>query len=763
MTTLDAGVPAAPPTPLPAEARSATTGAALWLAPALYGATLFASALLLFVVQPMFAKMVLPRLGGAPSVWSVAMVFFQGALLVGYGYAHVLSRALAPGRAALVHLIVLAVAALTLPIGIAAGFERPPESGVAFWLVGLFAASIGLPFVVLSASAPLLQNWFAASGHRQAGNPYVLYAASNLGSFAALLAYPFLIEPLLPLRDQARLWSIGFAALAALVALAGLLVARRPAAAVAAANTDAPPSLADCLRWMALAAVPSGLVIAVTSFVTTDVAAAPFLWVVPLAMYLATFVAVFRERPWFDHATVVRLAPTAVAPVAATLLGIIKPHWLAAIGFNLLAFAILMLVCHGELYRRRPAPAHLTTFYLWISVGGAIGGAFAGLLAPYVFSNTYEYPILIAVALLALPGTFAGGAVAFLRQAGPFLAAAAAIALARVAAGSELPDFADIICKVATVLLVAFIFLRRKRPAQVFALVVLAFVLTGAWTPGLNRIETSRSFFGVHQVIDTGDGTFRVLMHGTTIHGAERLRDDNGVAVTDRPEPLTYYYAGGPISEAIEATRAAHGALGAVAVVGLGAGSLACHRKASEDWTFYEIDPQVARIARDPRLFRFVPTCAPSAAIVLGDARLTLAASSARYDLIILDAFSSDTVPVHLLTQEAFAIYLARLAPHGVLVVHISNRHLDLAPVVAAAGAANGLIALRRDVQIGNLVSAKFRASSSVVVLARDAADLGRLASEPGWQRLAPSAAIPAWTDDYSNILGAMIRRKFGS
>ncbi len=752
MTTFDTGVRASP-----------AAASASWLAPALYAATLFGSALLLFVVQPMFAKMVLPRLGGAPSVWSVALVFFQVALLLGYGYAHLISRMLPPGRGAFVHLIVLAGAAATLPIGIAAGFDTPPDSGIAFWLIGLFAASIGMPFVALSASAPLLQHWFAASGHRQAGNPYVLYAASNLGSFAALLVYPFVIEPLLPLREQAHLWSFGFAALAVFVAIAGLLVARRALPDVPASiASGARPSFADRLRWTALAAVPSGLVIAITSFATTDIAAAPFLWVIPLAMYLATFVAVFRDRPWFEHATIAGLAPIAVAPVAVTLLGVIKPHWLAAIAFNLLAFAVVTLVCHGELYRRRPAPAHLTEFYLWIAVGGAIGGAFAGLFAPYAFDNIYEYPILIAAALLALPGVFSAGASTFLRQAGPVLAAAAAVAVARMAYGGALPDFTDVACKIATVFLVILIFLRRKQPAEVFALVVLAFVFTGAWTPGLNRIDMTRSFFGVHQVIDTADGAYRVLMHGTTIHGAVRLRGENGAALTGRPEPLTYYYFGGPISEAIALTRSARGGLNNVAVVGLGAGSLACQRKDPEDWTFYEIDPKVVQIARDPRLFRFLSACAPSASIVLGDARLTLAAAPARYDLIVLDAFSSDTIPVHLLTREAFAIYLSRLAPRGVLVIHASNRHLDLAPVVAAAAAADGLVALLKNENLGEPGEAHFRAGSVAMALARDTADLGDLPARAGWRRLDPTPNVAAWTDDYSNILGAMLRRAFG-
>lgn len=753
MTTFDASVRAQPTTP-----------ATLWLAPGLYAATLFVSALLLFALQPMFAKMVLPRLGGSPSVWSVAMVFFQSALLLGYAYAHLISRLVTPGRAALVHLCALAAAGLTLPIGIAAGFDVPPESGIAFWLIALFASSIGLPFVTLSASAPLLQNWFAASGHRQAGNPYVLYAASNLGSFIALIAYPFVIEPLLPLRQQTRLWSIGFAALAVLIALSALLVARHAGgAAPATSDVAARPTAADRLRWIVLAAIPSGLVIAVTTFVSTDVAAAPFLWIIPLAIYLATFVAIFRDKPWFDHAKTAALAPLAVAPVAATLFGIAKPHWLAIIGFNLLAFAILALVCHGELYRRRPAARHLTEFYLYVSLGGAIGGACVGLAAPYVFNDIYEYPILIAAGLLALPGMFAGGVRPFLRVSGPVLAVAATVAVARAAIHRDLPPVADISCTVLATLLVVLIIMRRKQPAAVFALVVLAFVFTDAWTPGLGRLATTRSFFGIHKVIETSDGRFRVLMNGTTIHGAERLRADNGTALTGRPEPLTYYYEGGPLSETIERARAAHGgALDHVAIVGLGAGSLACYRGAAEKWTYYEIDPKVVDIARDPRMFTFLSACAPAVPIVLGDARLTLAASPARYDLIILDAFSSDTIPVHLLTQEAFAIYRAHLAPHGVLVIHGSNRHLDLIPVIAAAAKATNLVALLKEDGRGQLVSGDLKAGSAVVATARDTADVSALMAKDGWRRLEPVASISAWTDDYSNVLGALIRRKLG-
>jgi hypothetical protein len=738
--------------------------AAVRAAPALYGVTLFASALLLFAVQPMFTKMVLPRLGGAPAVWSVAMVFFQAALLAGYAYAHLLARWLSPGRAAIGHLALLALAASTLPLSIAAGFGNPPAEGVSLWLFALFAASIGLPFVALAASAPLLQSWFAASGHPQARNPYVLYAASNLGSFTALIAYPLAIEPLLTLKAQTLTWSVGFAALALMVAAAGILVAQRPAMAHDAAGNDAStaPTWATRARWIALAAIPSGMVIAVTAHLTTDIAAAPFLWVIPLALFLLTFVAVFRERPWISHATVVWLVPFVAAPLAVSAGGGDKAFWLATVLLNVFGFMLLTLLCHGELYARRPAPARLTDFYLCVSVGGVIGGAFAALVAPNVFSGTYEYPLLIAAALLVLPGAFDGGWRRFLAQAGFVLALAAIVVAARMLSDARLPYSANVYFQGGLVLLVAGMLLQRHQPARFFALALLSFALVECWRPGLAPVETVRSFFGVHRVAETADGRARLLIHGTTLHGAEKIRTAEGEPLTGPPEPLTYYYFGSPISEGIEAARAAQGGLKKVASVGLGTGSLACHRRDGEAWTFFEIDPEVIRIARDPALFRFLARCAPDAPIVLGDARLTLEASADRYDLIVLDAFSSDAIPVHLLTREAFAGYLSRLTENGVLVVHISNRHLELAPVLAAVGKAEGLVAyLKQDTAASNF-EADFRTNSRVVALARKPSDFGDLPLRTGWRPLAADPDVAAWTDDYSNILGTLWRKKTG-
>jgi hypothetical protein len=744
MTTLDP----------PVSVQAAAVPSALRLAPGLYAATLFLSALLLFAVQPMFTKMVLPRLGGAPTVWSVAMVFFQSCLLAGYAYAHVVIRRLPLGLGALGHLGILALAAAALPIGIAQGFDVPPTNGITLWLIALFTLSIGLPFAVLAASAPLLQGWFAATGHAQAKNPYVLYAASNLGSFAALIAYPIVIEPLLTLKQQAEIWSAGYALLALAIALAGLFVTRAPNVFIQE-QASAPASVRQRLVWMALSAIPAGLVIAVTSYLTTDIAAAPFLWVVPLALYLLTFVAVFRERPWIGHDLVAKAVPILVAPLAVGLFGRDHVFWAAMAAINLMAFVLLALLCHGELYRRRPAPAQLTEFYLWVSAGGVLGGIFAALVSPYVFTRVYEYPILIAAGLLVLPGFWTAAWRGALRDMAPPMFAAAAAVAVWALFDAHLPAAAELPFQVALVALVAFMLIQRRRPARFFGLVALGFVLTALWQPGFNRIETARGFFGVHQVVETADGRHRLLYHGTTLHGAQRIDDSTP------PEPLTYYYAGGPIAESIAALRNVSGGLTQVAVVGLGTGSLACHKRDNERWTFFEIDPDVVRIARDPRFFTFLSACAPGVPIVLGDARLTLAASSERYDLIVLDAFSSDAIPVHLLTREALAGYLLRLTPGGAVVMHISNRHMELARVVAAEAAGEGLRTYVREDQHPDTDPPDFKMNATVAALARSPSDLGDLPQRPGWREVKPDPRVSAWTDDYSDILGAILRKKF--
>jgi hypothetical protein len=400
--------------PQPDRTGARVPGVAAGLALPAFGAAIFLSASLLFVVEPMFAKMVLPRLGGSSGVWSAAMVFFQASLFLGYAYAHVLASRLPLWLALVIHLAVLAAAALTLPLGIAAGFDRPPADGAALWVIGLFAASIGLPFFALSANAPLLQAWFARTAHRGAKDPYFLYAASNVGSFLALLSYPFLIEPRTTVSGQTHAWSLAFLVLVALVSLCGgLALLSRPAAAVpvAPATAEAPPAAdapppgwRQALVWTGLAAVPSGLLVALTAHLSTDVAAAPFLWVVPLAIYLLTFVLVFQPRPPIPHRLMLRAEPPLIALLAIVVAMPLIATIFQVMAINLVAFFAIAMVCHGELARRRPPARHLTSFYLWMSAGGMLGGLAAGLIAPNVFNSVLEYPILIVLAVLCRPG-----------------------------------------------------------------------------------------------------------------------------------------------------------------------------------------------------------------------------------------------------------------------------------------------------------------------------------------------------------------------
>lgn len=735
---------------------------------AIYAMATFLSALLIFAVQPMFTKIVLPKLGGSPSVWSVAMVVFQAALFIGYIYAHLLVRIFTPRRAAVVHLAFLVFVAATLPLGIAKAFGLPPERGVTLWLAGLFFVSIGPPFVALAASAPLLQSWFSTTRHKRAVNPYILYGVSNLGSFAALLAYPFLIEPSLSLQTQISLWSAGYYVLITFVAAAACFAAGH-ASDIPRQETEseARPSAGQRFSWIVLAAIPSALVIAVTAYISTDLASIPLLWVPPLALYLLTFVAVFRDRPWIEQRTVLRLIPYGVTPLALSAIGGNFSGFIS-IALNLFIFVLIALGCHGEAYRIRPHRSQLTEFYLWISFGGALGGMFAGVVAPNVFNNTYEYPILLMLALLILPAMSEGGWERFVREAGPGLMAAAILAAVGIAYeirrlfAIELTERAFAALVIAPlVLLLFFTRYRLVRYFRLIALTLFGLLLFQLWRPADGPITTVRSFFGVNRVIETRDRKYHALYHGTTLHGAMRVRDSAGKSVVGRPELLTYYYFGGPLSDTIEATRGANGTLNNVAVLGLGAGSLACHRREGERWTFFEIDPEVVRIARDPTLFRFLSACAPSEPIVLGDARLTLAARPAQYDLIVLDVFSSDAIPVHLLTREAFADYLSHLAPHGVIAAHLSNRYMELVSVVGAVGTADGLISYVKYEHASLDFVNTYRERSVVVALARERDHLGDLPSRAGWQPV-DDRGVTAWTDDYSNVFGAIVRKVFG-
>jgi hypothetical protein len=725
---------------------------------ATFVAAIFVSAALLFAVQPMFTKMVLPQLGGAAAVWSVALVFFQTALLAGYAYAHLITR-LAPGRLSLVvHVAVSVLACFMLPLHIAQGFGPPPQSGEALWLLGLFTVSIGLPFFALSANGPLLQAWFARSSHPAARDPYFLYAASNAGSFLALIAYPVAIEPFIRLGAQTFVWTTGFYVLIVLILACGIMMLRYPGAAAseaaAAKEEAAAPGWGDIVWWVFLAAVPSGLLIAVTAHIATDVAAVPLLWVLPLALYLVTFVIVFQTRPVIPHALVVKVQPLFIlALVAAFVLGPVESI-VASIALHLSVFFVCVLMCHGELARRRPPARYLTGYYMWISVGGTIGGIATGLLAPHVFSWIAEYPLLILLAVLCRPGLAwplrGSGQVALFAALGLGL-----LLLVGALAFDMRPNQG--LLYVVVGLLIGLTVHYWKAPLSFAAIIAVVFLVSQAFREN-STIHLVRNFFGVLSVVDSSDG-YRGLWHGTTSQGTQRVRDEDGNLIKGRPEMISEFFEGAGIDQVFKAVQAKKQGPIDYAVIGLGTGSLACQRRPGDKLTYYEIDPDIVRIASDPKLFSFVPECAPDAPIVIGDARLKLAnAPDASYDLIVIDAFIGAAIPVHLLTREAMALYLRKLKPDGLIAMHISNKNLELASVVAGIAEANGLIARVYDGGDVEEDAERYLWVPRVAAIARREQDFGALAKSNYWPVFERNTSQRIWSDDYSNVVGALLR-----
>ncbi|MFM2423530.1 MAG: hypothetical protein RL291_2060, partial [Pseudomonadota bacterium] len=786
----------------------------------------------------------LPVLGGAPSVWAVAMFFFQSALLAGYCYAHFLIAKIGPRKSGLIHLGLCAFALIALPIGLPAWFGEPPAGEPYLWQLGLFTVAVGLPFMAVAANAPLLQAWFASTGHAQGRDPYFLYAASNLGSLIALLGYPFLLEPLFGVRTLSFIWTVGYVVLAALIAMAAYIVRNRMGGEAGAADEAKPewlievtrPKWPERLSWIGLALVPSALLTAFTTHVTTDVASAPLLWVIPLALYLLTFVFVFREKPilvlplialglllaWSFGSTVgdwlrvrtgfaitaqrgwaigvisaaiiaigiiqwlFRVRPMAwllalhIASVIGSLLLLAQTNvesWFVTAPMGLAVFFTSAMVAHRTLYERRPAAQHLTEFYLWMSLGGALGGLAAALLAPKIFSQLFEYPLLLALSVACRPR-----ALAIDRKDQDRMLILWLVASIAVLALYWLPHLLNwvgitgglwgmtfmIALAMALIILVAW----RFPPAQLIGalgmVAAVSFFPSGvnrATTTGPNPDVVARSYFGIYRVRDYGQ--YRALVHGTTLHGAQRIRDNDGSPVNDIT-PATYYHEGSPMARALVTRREVINEKGRTegryAVIGLGAGSLACYATTGEKWRFYEIDPTVLDLARDPKNFTFISECQPKIDVVIGDARLTIAKEPDKsFDIIVVDAFSSDAVPIHLMTAEAIALYMRKIADDGVFVLHISNRYLDLDAVLGAtAPAVPGLhgILISDDSSDGSYG----QSSSTVAIFGKS-----REALEPykglGTLEELPEGKMPPWTDDYSDVLRPFIlkmRRRFG-
>jgi hypothetical protein len=716
--------------------------------PVLFAGVLFLNALLLFWVQPLFAKMVLPVLGGSPSVWTTCMLFFQAALLVGYAYGHAGLRWFGIKRQAAIHSVIVWVPLLLLPIqvtrvGAALATQHPIT-----WLLTIVATTVGLPFVVLASTAPLLQRWFAVA-NRGSSDPYWLYAASNAGSLVALLAFPMLFEPLLPAQAQASIWKVSYGIVAALLTTCALVVIRRGASAAEVthaadetASREPKPSARDRMQWLALSFAPSTLMLGVTTYVSTDVAAVPLLWVLPLSCYLLTFIVAFG---WFSDTAFSftrRMLPRVLLPLMfVVLIGLPVPTWIA-IPLHIAAFTVLALLCHGELARNRPGVRHLTEFYLWLAAGGVMGGVFNTLIAPQLFTSVAEYPIAIAVACLLCVSRerFVETVSNPRRLARPALAAAMAAALLIGERLTSVPSVPIMALLGAPVMMGVSVARDSARFALTIAGLLGALLLGNAVAPveGGRVMAAERTFFGVYR-IRTDKNNLVLLAHGTTTHGAQVVGDRN-------PEPLTYYHRKSPIGQVFGALGSAATSVG---VIGLGSGTLAAYAQPGSSWSFYEIDATVERIARDDRYFHYLARCGSQCSVVLGDARLTLAQRNVAHDVLVLDAFSSDAIPMHLLTTEALQTYESRLTPNGILAFHISNRHIRLRPVIARLARDRGLTAIG---QIDSAVDmSRGLAASEWVIMARNPAVLGRFTADSRWKRLEADDRR-AWSDDFSNI-----------
>lgn len=721
------------------------------LIPLIFVATIFLSASLLFFVQPLFAKIVLPTTGGSPAVWTTAMLFFQTVLIAGYLYAHLMTRFLRSGAQLVIHLGVWACALVFLPLSIPEGWGFDPEGAMAWQTLLLFAAGVGLPFFALSANAPLIQFWYARSGGPSADDPYFLYGASNLGSLVALLGFPLLAEPLFGASRIGMGWAAGFVALGLFLLASGLCarggerVGERAVESPLTLTTSTTRVPATTLaKWAFLAFIPSSLMLSVTSKISLDVGAVPLVWVVPLALYLLTFVLTFTHRDLVPARIFRPLTAIVLAAFVVIFAGLTGPlmSW-AKVAFLTFGFFIVALYAHRTLYLARPDSAHLTTFYLTMSVGGALGGLFNSIIAPSFFNGLYEAgaTALIAGLILlpsndAMPRRLGRGALIGLLAAGP----AAFLALRLDASMTGLA----ILCLTACAFFA--VVLTRKDITAAYAAIVMVCLAGAVALPDSAQFR-DRSFFGMHAVSE--QGSLRIYGNGTTIHGGQRISDDNAA----RPEPIYYYHPNGPMAQVLTSQRGL--AAQRVGIVGLGIGSLACYSQPGQAWQYYEIDPLVVEIARMPRYFRFMEACAGDDPVHLGDGRITLAAQEPQaYDILVIDAYSSDSVPVHLTTDEAIRLYMSHLSEDGVLVFHISNRYYDIHRPLARSAEAQGLIAHRQHYK-GNVATDPGDWASVVVTLARSSDSLGDLADDPRWVPLTSDGG-PVWTDDHANLLSIL-------
>ena len=721
------------------------------LAP-VFALALFTSAALLFWVQPLVAKMLLPLLGGAPSVWNTCMVFFQSMLLAGYAYALLISQRLSLRNQAIVHAVLLLVAGVVLPFGLS---ERvlaslPTQNSPILWLLTTLAVTVGPPFLLLSATAPLLQRWFSHSTHKAARDPYFLYAVSNAGSMLALLGFPFLLEPIFAIRTQSAIWAVGYVVLVVLIITCALLLNARRATPdqidVAVAQPEIKIETPQRFEWVLFAFVPSSLMLGVTTFIATDVASVPLIWIIPLALYLLTFIIAFGSKQ------IIKLPQTSILfVIALVVLGafiILSPPisvWVT-ITLHLLVFFLAALVSHQRLAQSRPHVSKLPEYYLWIAVGGVLGGIFNALLAPLIFSTPFEYPAAIILACLIRPVTAQEEKTkSLMRITFPVFIFVLTFAFAATIPRLQLSGKLENGLVLLFPLLLCFVFTFRRPFVFALSLAALMFASIPYTNAAVQTLATERNFFGVWRVTTSRHEEFRRLYHGSTVHGVQ-MNDE-----ARKCEPTSYYHRTGPVGQVFDVYDSKPANL-PVAATGLGSGTIGTYSLPGQQWDFYDIDPAIVRIASEPSYFTYISNCMKgSYQMILGDARLRLReAPAGKYGLLIMDAFSSDSVPAHLLTTEAMDLYLSKLSGDGMIAFHISNRYLNLEPLLSGLSKRSGLSAFIRKDQDRSLIG---KYPSVWVVMARNDAALGSIASDSRWTRVQGDIV---WTDDFSNILSLL-------
>jgi hypothetical protein len=735
----------------------------------LYPATTFLSAALLFTLQPLFAKMLTPLMGGTPAVWNTALVFYQGALLAGYLYAHIIATRFKPRTQLIVHTLVLLFGLVFLPIKVSGLVGAPDVSNPVGWTLAALALSLGGPIVAISATAPLIQAWRARLG--DAVDPYRLYAASNLGSFLALAAFPFLIEPLIGAKVQAIVWTIGYVILAVALVTAIWAV---PASSQAPTETAlSKTTWIDRAKWIFFAAPPSALLVAVTTHLSTDVASVPLIWIPPLALFLLTFIIAFSALGDKMAELAAPLKFMMIFLLAAIMAGGIA-QGLVGLAVHLVAFFVIVLCCHLELAARRPEPARLTEFYLWMSLGGVIGGAAAALLAPIIFNTVLEYQIALIAALAvgtwaradlkwAIPAVALAIAAAFLYknlyEVATWLTAHIPVKQGGVADNQmwfEMlavwrPEFAAaIFCSV-----MALAAMMAQRSTLLVAAIGGVALLLPVLASDADDVKfRERSFFGVLEIEDSGVAPtgWRFLSHGTTLHGVMSLDPARN------REPMSYYYKDTPIGLLYSEATAAKPTTLRAGVIGMGMGSTTCYAKPGQNWKIFEIDDDVIKASMNPNLVGFINRCAPDITIIRGDARLKMQEQPKDwFDILLVDAFSSDAIPTHMITKEAIGMFMSKMAPDGVLIVHISNRYLDLGTIVSDAANDLGFAAMEGN-RDGDESNPNADTGVRAVVIARNQARLARYVGNPTWTMIGPSAESHPWTDDHTDILRAIVR-----